>query len=73
MPTNWSTDDLIAIVAAGGGIRISATRIGAADLKRIAAGMVDGSRLIVTQCGRLSARDALEIVSMAAGLVLFDD
>lgn len=71
--TNWSTDDLIRIVAAGGSVRVSATRIGASDLVRVAAAMVQRSRLIVTGCGRLSVEEAVTIASASSGVVLFDD
>lgn len=71
--TNWSTDDLIRIVAAGGSVRVSATRIGAPELVRVAAAMVQRSRLIVTGCGRLSVEDAVAIAATSTGVVLFDD
>lgn len=71
--SNWSTDELIRLVAAGGGVRVSATRISAPDLVLVAAAMIERSRLIITGCGRLSVDEAVEIAAASVGVVLFDD
>ena len=67
-----TTEELLRIVAAGGGMRLDASKMTTDDLVAIAAALSQNARLILTGLGARSTDDLVRIAAAGRGGVFFE-